>query len=270
MAVNQFKIRSNWKPRVESPEELGVRTLRSLDSISALSPFFRDWEFLDLFRDPFEMTEENIGEFLFPLEQVRSQVTEIVKRGVRKDDFDRPDPGGGYGISVSNSNVPDAERVTLSANGGAPLSYASAWREACFRTDSDTEPDPAIVAYPLFKSVLLAIVSSWNVDFAQAFSSELVSLWETAILPFCDLSWMVYLSAPLATRIVIPTDVVIERTDDGGLLMIAAEETFDAANPAHIAAARSIVAALEPLNAELAKERAKFETWRRPDKGNAV
>ncbi len=267
MAVNHFHVRSNWKPRVELPEELGVRTLRSLDSISALSPLFRDWIFLDLFRDPFEMTEENIGEFLFPLEKVRLQLTEIVKRGARKDDFGGHDPRGGYGISVSNSNVSDAQRVTFSAHGGALVSWTGPRRDACF--DTDTEPDPAIVAYPLFKSVLLAIVASWDVDFAQAFSSELVRLWGDAILPFCDLSWMVYLSAPLATRIVIPTDVVIERTDDGGLLMIAAEETFDAANPSHVAAARSIVAALEPLNAELTKERAKFETWRPPGKANA-
>ena len=270
MAVNRFHIRSNWKPRVEAPEELGVRTLRSLDSISALSPLFRDWIFLDLFRDPFEMTEENIGEFLFPLEKVRSQISEIVKRGARKDDFGGHDPRGGYGISVSNSNVSDAERVKFSAHGGALVSWTGPRRDACFDTNSDTEPDPAIVAYPLFKSVLLAIVSSWNVDFAQAFSSDLVRLWERPILAFCDLSWMVYLSAPLAARIVIPTDVVIERTDDGGVLMIAAEDTFDTANPSHVAAARSIVAALEPLNAELAREWAKFETWRPPGKGNVV
>jgi len=121
--VNRFHIRSNWKPRVEAPEELGVRTLRSLDSISALSPLFRDWIFLDLFRDPFEMTEENIGEFLFPLEKVRSQISEIVKRGARKDDFGGHDPRGGYGISVSNSNVSDAERVKFSAHGGALVSW---------------------------------------------------------------------------------------------------------------------------------------------------
>jgi hypothetical protein len=34
----------------------------------------------------------------------------------------------------------------------------------------------------------------------------------------------------------------------GGLLLIAAEETFDTANPRHMAAARAIREALTPLN----------------------
>jgi hypothetical protein len=66
MAVNHFDIASYWAPREESPEELGGRTLRCLDAVSALSPIFRGWKFIDLFRDPDEMTEENIDEFLYP------------------------------------------------------------------------------------------------------------------------------------------------------------------------------------------------------------
>jgi hypothetical protein len=50
---------------------------------------------------------------------------------------------------------------------------------------------------------------------------------------------------------------LIERTRDGGLLMIAAEETFDIANPDHVARARSIVNALAPLNAEEAERQTK-------------
>jgi len=81
-------------------------------------------------------------------------------------------------------------------------------------------------------------------------------LWEP-ILPVFNLSWMVYLSAPLARRITVPSDVIVEQLADGGLIMIAAEETFDAANPKHLARARSILNALEPLNAEEAGRKAK-------------
>ena len=40
-------------------------------------------------------------------------------------------------------------------------------------------------------------------------------------------------------------------------ILIAAEETFDVANPDHVARARSIVKAMEPLNAEEAERKAK-------------
>lgn len=64
---------------------------------------------------------------------------------------------------------------------------------------------------------------------------------------------MTYLPPSLAAQIRPPTDVVIERTVDGGLLMIAAEETFGVANPKHLAGARSIFQAVAPLNAEYEK-----------------
>jgi len=238
---------------------LGGRTLRCLDAISALSPIFRDWKFIDLFRDPDEMTEKNIDEFLYPLVEVRSRITEVVERGISDNGVGEPDSRVGYSISVSNYGVPKSQHVTLSAHGGGLPSWAGLPRNACFRTSYGADPDPAIVAYPMFKSILLAIMSSWDVDYAKAYSRDLSEL-STDSRPFGRLSWMVYLSAPLVRRIEIPTDVLIERTRDGGLLMIAAEETFDVANPAHIAAARSIVAALEPLNIELTKNHAKFET----------
>ncbi len=46
-----------------------------------------------------------------------------------------------------------------------------------------------------------------------------------------------------------PPGVVVERRPDGGLLMAATTETFALANPAHLAAARAIQAALQPFNA---------------------
>jgi hypothetical protein len=56
------------------------------------------------------------------------------------------------------------------------------------------------------------------------------------------------LSAPLAAQISPPEDILVEHPEGGGLLLIAAEETFDIFNPQHMAAARRIRAALAPLN----------------------
>jgi hypothetical protein len=75
---------------------------------------------------------------------------------------------------------------------------------------------------------------------------------------------MIYLSAPLASRIKPPSDVCVEQMPDGGLLMAATEETFNGDNPKHMAAARSIVASLEPFNAkQLEEDREKSQGGRR-------
>jgi hypothetical protein len=254
--ANQFMIESRWKPREESPEELGERTLHCLDAISPLHPAFRDWEFLHLSRDAEEMTEENCAEFAWPLEDARQRMTEVVVEwGVSIDDLGMPEPRQGYGISVSNGYDEPSQLVTLSAHGGGLVNWTGSRRQASFETNMVHEADPTIITYPVFKSVLMAIVSSWDVEFAQVYSRDLVQLWNP-IRPLFNLSWMVYLSAPLAQKITLPADVLVERLADGGLIMIAAEETFEVANPDHLARARSILSTVEPLNAEEADRKA--------------
>jgi hypothetical protein len=54
------------------------------------------------------------------------------------------------------------------------------------------------------------------------------------------MSWLSYLSAPLAAGLEPPADILSERTPDGGLLMIAAEERLDPANPDHMRRSRII------------------------------
>ncbi len=60
---------------------------------------------------------------------------------------------------------------------------------------------------------------------------------------------MTYLSAPLAAMISPPPSIVTERTPDGGLFLIAAEETFDVRNNVHMENATAISEALAPLSA---------------------
>jgi Immunity protein 52 len=52
--------------------------------------------------------------------------------------------------------------------------------------------------------------------------------------------------APLITP---PAAAIVERQPDGGLLMAATDEPFDTSNPAHLAVANDILAAVAPLNA---------------------
>jgi hypothetical protein len=45
--------------------------------------------------------------------------------------------------------------------------------------------------------------------------------------------WIFYLSAPFAAGLKVASEIQTERTPDGGLLMIAAEDRLDPTNPAH-------------------------------------
>ncbi|WP_219321841.1 Imm52 family immunity protein [Methylovirgula sp. HY1] len=59
---------------------------------------------------------------------------------------------------------------------------------------------------------------------------------------------MQYLSAPLARLITPPQTAIVDHLPNGGLLMSATTETFKVDNPTHLAVARDIAAATEPLN----------------------
>jgi Immunity protein 52 len=62
-----------------------------------------------------------------------------------------------------------------------------------------------------------------------------------------DLGWMPYLAPDLAARISPQTGVMVEHDPDGGILMIAADTTFDVRNAAHLAASAAIRDATTPL-----------------------
>jgi hypothetical protein len=50
--------------------------------------------------------------------------------------------------------------------------------------------------------------------------------------------WLAYLSAPLTVSVEVSSEILTERTPDGGLLMIAAEGRFDPTNPEHLRRSR--------------------------------
>jgi hypothetical protein len=252
VTTNDFTIASSWNMRSESPAEIGEKTLQSLDALSAINPHFRPWFFVDLAGEPTET--------VFPLERVRSQMTQIVERGVMTDDSGYPTPIGGYSVCAVNTEMGSPFSVSLSAHAGD--SSGLIWRNAMLQTACNQIPDPSIIAYPVLKSVLETLASIWNVDYARAYSSDLMKHWNKPSSFCLDLSWMTFLSAPLARQITPPSDVPVERSDDGGLLLIAAEETFDVSNPQHMAAARTIRDALAPLNEEAERQSAaRFPPW---------
>ncbi len=250
MSGNQFIIAGPSVWRRESPAEIGERFLRTLDSLSSINRHFSSWGLVDLEGEP--------NETGFALGDVRPNFADIVERGVVKDDYGNPEPDSGYTVDAVNDYEDlriDPFSVSLSVHAGGDGHWP---RGADFETGSGQVPDPEIVAYPVFRSVLMTLVRDWEAKHSQAFSNELSREWDYPAFNF-DLAWMTYLSAPLAAQIKPPAEVVVEKTPDGGLLLIAAKETFDTNNPKHMAAAYRIRDAMAPLNDLEEHERLKQE-----------
>ena len=262
---------SAW--RKETPAEIGQRFVHTLDRLSTINRNFRSWGFLgmDLSQEQLEALKDSSPEELglkardLPLEEWRSRMTEIVEQGVVTDDYGEPEPALGYGVHAFDDwqNVRErTTRVEVNVHGGG---NPNTWRRAGFRTAMGVDPDPEIVTYPVIKSVLLTLVSDWDLTYALACCSALSKEWDYPALNF-DLQWLTYLSAPLAEQITPPGDVLVEKMSRGSLLLIAAEETFDAANRQHMAAAERIRDALAPLNDLPGHKKRKHElaeNWRR-------
>jgi Immunity protein 52 len=264
MAVNEFQIFSSWEPRAETPEQLGARTLQTLDALSKISSPFSNWWFMDKTTPTLEIEWERPETYLFPLSEVRERITEIVEDGVRRNDYREPEPAGGYSVLAFNGIGASAQSVSFNAHGGGIVDPRAGRRNAGFQTGGTYPPDPTIVSYPVFKAVVQTIVSAWDVDYAQAYSTDLREFWNKPQRFFLDLAWMTYLSPTLAAQFTPPAGVLVERMDNGGLLLIAAEETFDVSNAAHMAAAESIMDALALINAEKEKEWERLWPTRRP------
>ncbi|MGD0192108.1 MAG: Imm52 family immunity protein [Rhizomicrobium sp.] len=250
MEGNQFKIFSNWDPRAETPEILGRRMLQNLDTLSSISPYFRNWQFSNFTLDPLETEPDDARAAQFPLAEARDRMTKIVELGVRRDDDGDPDPVGGYSVSANNNETDISRSVSLMAWGAGLVDPRAGLRFAEFETAYREFPDPAIVTYPVFKAALLSVVSAWDVHQAQAYSDELRTHWQQPYKLFLDLAWMTYLSPELAEGYAPPGDVLVEHTDNGGILLTAAQDTFDTSNERHMEAAESIRDSLAEINAD--------------------
>jgi len=234
-----YSIRSAWPAKLQSPKEIGEKFLHTLDKLERIDGVFSDWGLGD-------KTKEN----LTPLELIASDITTVVEHNVSRDDFDNPDPDAGYAMFAAN-HVSAGDKIT-SANVSFQIKAGSKWNwanEAFVHTGGyEIPPQPSIITYPIFKAALLTMIAAWPCTWANA-SAFKMDYWEhsdapgEAPMPYSiyHLSWMAYLSGERSAKLTPPAGVTWERTPDGGLLLIAAEERFDPTNPLHIQRSRAIV-----------------------------
>ncbi len=228
-----YSIRSNLPTGPQSAASIAEKFVETLDALSRIDPaIFANWKIMRL-----------PSASPVPLTGVRSRMAPLVESNASRDDLDQPDPGsGGYTAIAYTGGVSDTRRMTFWVTAGGGYE-AYTWLQG---GDFDKPSDLAIVSYPLFKAALLAINAIWPPSWACAHAygkdyDAVPLIPGTPLFPYSGfhIPWLAYLSAPLATRFVLPApDIQIERTPDGGLLMIGAEERLDPTNAEHLRRAR--------------------------------
>jgi hypothetical protein len=228
-----------WEPRVEAPETLARRLLNLIDRLKSIDPVFAEW---------YVWTSETTE---VPLDQQPEALARKIAETAELDVNGAPVPELGYRYIATNSKTdgPPARIFSLSLQAGG------FWRSPMYNnkvrlsTLYDVVPDPHIVTYPIIKQVIIALAECFDALWCSAYSSEIAHLWQNKRGPRFEFAWISYLASRLAQTIQAPSSAIVERLVDGSLLMAATTETFNIANPAHLAVAHEIEAAVAPLRA---------------------
>ena len=231
MTGYNYQIVSAWGGPAASPAQIGAKFLRMLDALSVINPPCGIWT-VPMGREDFEPQ---------PLDNVRADFTRFVEGNFAFVTGFEPDPDDGYSL-VAAINFRDPESspaMSFFLTEGSPTNNTNAFEIG----SAYDPPDPEAITYPLYKAVLLTMLSIWPAPWANAS----VSQWGEKPVgpggtPFPQspyrMPWMAYLCAERAARLYPPPGVPTERTPDGGLLMIAADTRFDPTNAEHMARSR--------------------------------
>jgi hypothetical protein len=238
--LSQYKIYAFWGPRPESTEVLAARFIRLINQLTPLHPVFSNWIWVSLDGIPTSF------------ESRRNNLVQAIADNVARDDWGKEVPREGYYAGVVNTDdktTPRSVSVGASAarqHGGYNANYAD------IQTGWRIEPDPSIVTYAVFKSALLALAETYDVDWCSAYPNDIMDLWPRGQL--YRMPWMCYIKPAWGPLVTPPNTAIVEYRPNGALFMAATDETFITSNPAHLSVARDIEAALAPLNALRAKE----------------
>lgn len=234
MSELAYAIRAEWYADKDKPAEIGAKSLRTLDSLTALDPVFDGWHIVDA------------GERSIPLESARAQIAKLVEDNVSRDDFDFPEPSNGYAVWATTCDevqVPLGKSMNLAISAGAARRNELVLEAGGYLA----APDPAIVTYAAFRSAVITVGSIWPCPWLNAYVFS-DSYWTTSPVPgappfpysLFHMAWMSYLSAPLAKGLVPPPELIAEPTPGGGMLLIAAEDRLDPTDPEHLRRSRML------------------------------
>ena len=215
--------------------------LEMIDSLRPLHPRFDDWNWGD---GP-EIDETEALGGIYPFANIRPDIERAIERNVTIVDGD-PEPLEGYFMMLKTDLTKPERLVHLSVSAGCGdlcISVSPFCNSAEF--EIDPTPDLSLLTFSVWRRVMLILAETWEATWAEASPMDIRSEWTGFPV---RRAWMNYVSPRLAPLITPPPGVIVERRPNGGLFLAATDETFQTANPKHKAAARTIEAALQPLN----------------------
>jgi hypothetical protein len=233
--TDQFFIRAVWGPSHETPDMIAPRFVGLLDRLGKIDSVFGNWLWV-----------ANMGAVAF--DEILDCLPDAIAAGVSRADDGDPTPIYGYRFCVINSDERSPRSIGVQVHAGSWNYAPYSANDVVLETSWRVIPDPAIIVYPISKAAVLALAESFDASWCIACPGALQEFWG-AVPPYYRLGWISYVGPRLAHLITPPSTAVVERRPDGGLLMAATDEIFSVSNPAHLAAARDILAAVAPLNA---------------------
>ncbi|HZU91313.1 MAG TPA: Imm52 family immunity protein [Stellaceae bacterium] len=234
-----YEIRAFWGPRRETAAQCGARFWRMLEALAAIDPAFGGWKFAG--RTRFWPMPEAPGE----------ELTRLIADCISRDNDDEPDPAHGFWFGAGTRPGSKTSLTIQICAGDYTPSVTKLINSAELLTKPLNEDNAALITLPVFKPALLAIAAAWDATWCAAYPWDILPFWAEPGpgQPHFRMAWITYLSPRFAPMVTPPRSAIVERTPQSGLVMIATEDRFDVTNPAHLAVAREIEAALAPVNA---------------------
>ena len=250
-----FAISARWRNRRPTMQESARRFDALIEALSSVHPDFRiGWFWI----------KKGDG---VPYEAIRGTLASAIEAGKATDDNGTPWPDGGCRLTVLNrwdeaGPLPSVE-ISLSEGWLVPYFWANV---LVISTPVACVSDPSIYSYEVIRAAMLAGCEIFEADSCIAYPHALADLDEPETdfdepeIDFgepetdldepgaCGIGWMTYIGPEPAPLITPPSNVIVEHRPNGGLFMAATRDRFDVDDPAHVAAARAILAAVRPFN----------------------
>ena len=241
--TSPYSVLAYWGPRRESPSACAPKMLRMFDALAKIDPMFGQLFWRDRKSGkPVPVASLDVEGTARLLAQ-RQNLSEVTRE---------PIPEFGYRFVATNELPWGPRYLSIDGKLGGYTTAAILANYVCLSTQPLHPENEGIINFRVFRSVVLALASIWNATWCRADPTDLLqvipSVDAVRRTPRINGGWMTFLAAPFAAKITLPRSAKCEQTE-GGLLMVATEETFQVDNPEHVAVARDIDAALAPINA---------------------
>jgi hypothetical protein len=232
-----YSIRSAWVKDSRSPRWIAEAFLETLKRLEPLSSAMRNWLVI------------NGPEFdTLPPPGTAAAMEALVEQSLEWKYPDGPDhPDYGYAVLCMGAPVPrdvgKPDSVHISINAGGLVD-----NHIAFEIGSPQLPkDYAVITYPVYRGALETLVSVWPCPWAIAYvydadKAPIDRAQHSEMREPFEVAWIGYLSAPLATGLAPPPDLVAERTPGGGLILSAVQTRLDPSNPDHMRRSRQLEA----------------------------